>query len=605
MHWFNWRFCCGFVISLLSSQVLADPQPPEPQAKPGVWGAGVADWTIDVTGWTPVAANEHPRMLFRKADLPKLKQRAATPEGKAIIDRLSKLLEGPMTLSHPVGWGLLYQLTGDAQYAAKAQQLTAEILDKKLTDSKDKRYAFERGGRDPEMRVGPAIGIMGLAYDLNYDGWDDAFRQRVAKAIQDNPLTGKISARGPLGPSVNHFGAAVGGVGVGLLAVRGDTGVEKEKIEAMLASTVKQVLADIAQGRGDRGYFFEGHQCGRISSNTGIMPFLQSYRTAAGKDLISKSDNARWIAGQWIYEFALNPDGKYTDAQRGMYCRDFPRGGMYSEHGDFANGFGICPPELLPALKWVYENQVEPGDKTYDIFNFPLQAVYALVNWPIDVKAVNPQETPNLFPRVMNDTGAGYFIFRNGWSNKGGDIVVSALLGTHRNGRGMASGGSVYVTGKGLGWGGQHAKYRFPGIFYTSYPIYQKFEPDGSGVISAVTYTEGANKFPLDLKVTSTKPTSLAVDFSGKCGSELLVVMAGPMVGYQVEYWMDVKPAKVADVKGADGYATKTTEITLGGQKAYVMTLQKGDPPEVKQDGDAVRVGGRSLQFDGTKIFLN
>ena len=98
-------------------------------------------------------------------------------------------------------------------------------------------------------------------------------------------LTAKIAAKGPLGPSVNHFGAAVGGVGAGLLAIRGDTGIDAKKVDDMLASVITQVREDIAVGRGDRGYFFEGHQCGRISSNTGMMPFLQAYRTAAGKDL--------------------------------------------------------------------------------------------------------------------------------------------------------------------------------------------------------------------------------------------------------------------------------------------------------------------------------
>ena len=566
------------------------------------WGMNSTDWSVDVPGWVPLKPDEHPRLVFRKADLAALKLRAESPEGKTILARLQKLLEGKRTLSHPAGYGLLYQLTGDAKNAEKAKELMAEILDKKLADEKDGRYAFYRGGRDPEMRVGPAIWIMGLAYDLNYDAWDETFRQRVAIAIQDNPLTAKIAAKGPLGPSVNHFGAAVGGVGAGLLAIRGDTGIDAKKVNDMLANVVMQVRDDIAIGRGDRGYFFEGHQCGRISSNTGMMPFLQAYRIAAGKDLVSHKDNARWIAAQWIYEFAVNPDGTHTDAQRGMYCRDFPRGGMWSENGDFALGFGLCPPDLLPALKWVYDYQVEPGEKTYDVLDYPAQAIYALVNWPIGVTARNPGE---ILPRVQNDTGAGYYVFRNGWSPNGGDIVVSALLGTHLNGRGMATGGSIYVTGKGLGWAGQAAKYRFPGIFYTSYPVYSKFEKDGSAVISAVSYAEKLNKFNLNVQECSTKPTSLAVDYSGACGAELLVAMAGPMVGSQVEYWMDIKPAKVTDVTGGNGYATKTTEVKLGGGRAFVMTLQKGKAPDIKQDGDAVVVGGRRLTFDGIKLVLS
>lgn len=155
-------------------------------------------------------------------------------------------------------------------------------------------------------------------------------------------------------------------------AIRGDTGTDDKKVEELLAKIVKQARDQIAIGYGDCGYYFEGHQCGRISSNTGLVPFVLAYRVAAGKDLVAKKDNARWLAAKWNYEFALNPDGKFTNPQRGMYCRDFPRGGMWSENGDFAQGFAICPPEYVPALKWVYDRQVESGnEKTFDILEYP------------------------------------------------------------------------------------------------------------------------------------------------------------------------------------------------------------------------------------------
>jgi hypothetical protein len=576
------------------------------------WGYNAPDWTLDVAGYKPLAANEHPRLIFRKPEISALKQRAQTPEGKAILARLESLLAGKFTLWHPAGYGLLYQLTGNKAHAETAKALCTDILDMKRRDEKDPRYGFTNPGGGGPMRAGPAIAAMGLAYDLNFDGWDEAFRQKVAAAIQDNPFTASISAKGPIMASCNHYGAAVGGVGIGLLAIRNDTWVDAAQVEDFLGKIVKQAKDEIAIGYGDRGYYFEGHQCGRISSNTGLIPFLQAYRVAAGKDLIAKKENARWLAAKWIHEFALNPDGKSTNPQRGMYCRDFPRGGMWSENGDFAQGFGICPPELVPALKWVYNHQIEPGNaKTFDVLDYPHHAVYALANWPLEIAEKNPQEQPELFPRVLHDTAAGYLIFRNGWSQvPGKDICVSALLGTHpthQNGRGMATGGSVYVYGKGLGWGGQAAKYRFPGMFHSSYPIYSKFEKDGSGVVSALCYAEpkDAKRFgPLRQELASTEPTSLAVDFSGASGSDLLVAMAGPMVGYQVEYWMNIKTTTPADVKGQDGYATKTTPVKLGEHPAFVMTLQKGDAPAVTQEGEAVRVGNRKLRFDGIKLVL-
>ena len=48
----------------------------------------VSDWFHPVPGHQAVAPEEHPRLLFRKADLPALRARAETPEGQAMLKRL-------------------------------------------------------------------------------------------------------------------------------------------------------------------------------------------------------------------------------------------------------------------------------------------------------------------------------------------------------------------------------------------------------------------------------------------------------------------------------------------------------------------------------------
>jgi len=97
-------------------------------------------WPESVEGFKAPAGGEHPRLLFRKTDLPALKNKTQTPEGRAIIARLKYLLgggeamptvynpnppinigpKGPaqlevgaFTVNHAAGFGLLYQLTGD------------------------------------------------------------------------------------------------------------------------------------------------------------------------------------------------------------------------------------------------------------------------------------------------------------------------------------------------------------------------------------------------------------------------------------------------------------------------------------------------------------
>ena len=47
-----------------------------------------------VPGHQAVRSGEHPRLLFRKSDLPEIKRRAKTPEGQAIVAQLKKALGG-------------------------------------------------------------------------------------------------------------------------------------------------------------------------------------------------------------------------------------------------------------------------------------------------------------------------------------------------------------------------------------------------------------------------------------------------------------------------------------------------------------------------------
>jgi hypothetical protein len=284
-----------------------------------------------------------------------------------------------------------------------------------------------------------------------------------------------------------------------------------------------------------------------------------------------------------------------------MYCREFKRSGA-SEGGDFSQGFGICPKEHQPAVLWLYNHIIEPGTKTYDVIQpYPHRGAYALANWPIDVAEKNPAE---MFPLAYLEEGPSYCVFRNGWADKG-NIVVTALLGSSpKAGRGMGVGGSIMVAGHGM-------KYTFPGMFHTSKATYSKFYKDGSGVVSGVAMmtAESGYKTPPQLAALPKTPTSLAVDFSGASGAPLLVAQVGPQVGHSVAYWMTISKLNLAngvkEATGADGYATKTTVVTTDPANPWaIMTMQKGEAPAVKVEGNKVTVGGQTLTFDGAKLSL-
>ena len=519
-----------------------------PAAGAEEWEGARGDWPADVEGWVPVKPGEHPRLLFRKSDLPELKRRAETPIGKIIMKRLNEqLTRTPFTTWHSAGYAFLYQITGKQEHADKAKSLMQATLNGR--GNPDGRYTYPGNG---QLRAGPVLAGVALAYDLAYDGWDEEFRRTFVQKIMSQNYFNEIPTSPRHGPGCNHYGAHQGGAGVALLALRGDPGVDNKKIEDYLAKVVHNAKREIDQGYGLRGYYYEGHHCGRLSSNTGLIPFIQCYRVAAGKDLVKNSVNAQWLAAKWVPELILQPDGSYADLERGMYCRNFQRGQQLSSDGDFCQGFGIVPEKYKRALLWTFNNVVQPKEnKDYDVVEYPHHGIYALVNWPIGVKEQNPIE---VMPRVFRDPGPNYFIFRTGWT-RGDDIITTAIMGSRPgSGRGMGAGGSVTVAGRGL-------KYTFPGCFHSTRCTYVRFAEDGSGIVSGILHDQH-DKRRGPLANAPKTATSLAVDYGKASGADLLVAMVGPQVGFSVAYWIYVETARVGDAKAAaGGYFTKTTAV--------------------------------------------
>ena len=157
--------------------------------------AGETPWPSPVPGHQVVGPGEHPRLFFRRTDLPALKARARTPEGQAIIKRLRVLLNGsdgeslptirnPMTtaygktggpkpqksdmpvgaysISHVAGFGFLHLLTGDKKYADLARGCF-ELAEQGVRDrDREARYSWKQPGG--AQRARPSRGWYALGY---------------------------------------------------------------------------------------------------------------------------------------------------------------------------------------------------------------------------------------------------------------------------------------------------------------------------------------------------------------------------------------------------------------------------------------------------------
>lgn len=573
---------CCLIATLCPSATAADPKEETP------WPAAIKDFVAPKGG-------EHPRLFFRKSELPAIKKRAETAEGKEIVKRLRFLLNGgdgesmptvfnesgkayegktkeppvgkTYTLWHGAGFGMLYQLTAEKKYA----DLGKECVEKALAGQRDRddRYSWVRPGG--ALRAGPSLGAVAMAYDLCYDGWDEEFRTTVAKAIQGYDqgqymTLGELARGARLTPGSNHWGCQIGGAGLAVLAVEGDPGTDAKVIAAHREAVEKNVVRQLTEGFGDHGYFNEHPGPGQIASDTAFVPMLQAMRVSGGKDFVTPRPNGEWVSLKWAEWLLPTDKGAYypNPHPNGGYGTEyFQRGGL-SKGGQFVQGFGAVADEHKPAMLWVYKHFVEPtegkeypdqlkeGEKSYDAFTYPHRAVLALVNWPMAVPEKNPE---GVLPRAVGDEKMGYYVFRNRWKDAD-DTVVGVLLGARNDGP-----GTVHV------WGlGERVKF---GQMRKGKADHYAPRPDGSGTLTA-------------------GDTFLAVDYSGASGAEAVVVLGGAGVG---------KPA------AKSGGVVAVTELKVGDTPFSVLTLQKkGDPPAVKVDGDKVVVGGQTVTFDGKKL---
>ncbi len=595
-------------------------------------------WPSPVAGVEPFEPGEHPRLIFRRGDLAALKRRMETPEGRAMLDRLRALLGGDdmptvfnratqaygggtkgmpigegYTLWHGMGFGFLYQVTGETKYADLARRCVEKA--REGVRDRDQRYSYVRPGG--KLRAGSSFAAIAHAYDFCYEAWPEAYRRELAREIQD-----KVFAPGPIdfseramaepvdtglvfktgggqhSPLSNHYMAWNGGGGTAILGVWRDPGTDDETCRRSYRVFLQRGKRALEASYGSRGFFYEGHHCGRLNTNTGFSSFIQAMRVALGRDLVASSESGQWLLTKWIYEI-VRFDGRLNNPQRGMYASPrFDRMG-HSSGGDFSQGFGLCPEAHRPAVLWFYNHVICPGpEKDYDALVWPHRAVYAFVNWPLGVDERNPAE---VLSRVLFDEEADYYVFRTAWEGED-DIVVTSQRG------------NLKVLGKGL-----------PGQadFHTPLGPHTCFrEADGAAVMCTRTHSlafdySGASGVPalFVLVEVDRRETDVRHETEGLTKEEATEVsefVRRLREKMQKQREKDAAPPPAGRwegvaLKGPRG--AKTGEARVGRHTLRLLLLTRSeDLPAVRLDGEGddakLVVGRRTLWCDGEKLCL-
>ena len=511
-------------------------------------------WHCPMENFTPPQPGEHPRLLFRRTALPALKEKARTPEGKAILKRLRLLLDGKdgqtmttffrdpekpsqqagvYSIGHAAGYGLLYQLTGEKKYA----EFGRKCFEKAMAGipDRDDRYGFRKPGGP--LRAGPSVGWYAVGYDLCYDGWDEATRKKFGLAIARyaEPSSSKrenitsnleMLARGDrfLGPyfrrdrgshpGSNHFGMQVGGATLALLAITGEPWVDQQRVDKLLGIAEQNIVRNLSEGFGDGGFFAEGDGTGSMSSQIAFLSAISALGNVLGKDYINvERPNVRMLTLKWIYQTITREGTPDFWPIRGSYRQNvWSRKGL-SGAGYFAIGMGAVPEQYRSAMKWYYNRFLAVADFSTQPFDtaswYPHLAVSAFINWPVNLKPVNPSE---ILPLCYRDSKWGFYLWRNRWDNDN-DTVISLLVN-----RTEGFGGYLYSEpdsklhinsmGRHLQWGKS-----VPG------PV-SHWWTSPEGKLTSMTLSDG---------------TCIAVDLSGASGVDVLLLTTAQAEGSTVK----------------------------------------------------------------------
>lgn len=583
--------------------------------------------------FVPVQAGEHPRLVFRKTEADRVRQRIQTEWGAAMVERLRERLTreiiytgdyGSNAAYFAAGNAFLHFLTGEPEALTAARTITEKVMQSPPSKG-GHQYAFSH----------PLLGLA-LAYDFCYDAWDAAFREQVARYLEATSAL-VIAGRGKgfnHSPGSNWVARTRGGAGVALLAIRGDRGASEE-VERLYRVCERSAARFFVFGAGEHGFGGEGDGY-HVESMEMMLPLVHAARTVRGVDLTAGEIGQ---AAAWTLPlFAL---------------RSFPQDGephlhRYGRHGEasrrtpsslFCLGVSAVRTAHLPAIyDFIQRFWGMGGDRTFGIES-PHHAAFVLPLYP---ETVTPEDYRAVLPRVLRDERKGFFVFRSG------DFVTTLYAKTDPSyGWNFPEAGTFRIHGLETDWvvragvGPRESEnitlVRAPEVSGGGLGRVLLFEakPDGSGAVTmdlAEAHRQGKER--KDVGIRSER--AFSVDYSGVSGAPALFVLADRVRGGSERVWLlhtmgDAvrQEAQGFTIEGKDGATLRATFIepapvrllirpneenraittiearndsTQAAQFVVVMTVQKGNAPEVTVQGTGknriVRVGTQEIRFE-------
>ena len=499
---------------------------------------------VRVKGFKPFEPAEHPRILFRKSDLPWIREKLKTPFGQAFLAAAKALAEK----GDPLCLGMLHQVTGQREYAERAMKVVAGYTD--LTPT----FGAGTGA------VGHRFVAVALAYDLCRDAWPEAFRTKLAADIAHVTWDMQKSlqvAGANFNPCSNYYGPGRGAPAIASLALYGDKGDEPVRpaspqevltkgdfVARLMASTgqIEKYKADyprmLAKWRTEHDEWASagGADVRKLAQfYAGFIHMNRHYREGVGTGGFQAETGAYADIATWyplVYatfylkmfgrDVSAEPSIRLLPVRRMMQC-SFREGGKAEflklstaagmRPAWLAAGFPIVPDEYKPGLLWAWRRLCGVTDDksaanvldAHWIGGSGLSAALTFLNYPLSTPGapwpyadIQPAHPSRCMPLTWEAPYFGFYLFRSGWDGRD-EFIGQAFLKAHRVGGwnhpnagtfrlyGLGHSWATGVLGR-LGFRAQENVVLLPEDKYahgdSSFLSCRKAEPDGSGVLT-------------------------------------------------------------------------------------------------------------------------
>jgi hypothetical protein len=536
--------------------------------------------------FVPVQPGERPRVLFRRTDLPALKEKLKTPLGRVLFQKM-----GAEADADAIGAGIKYQLTGRPEFAEKARTFAQMQM-----AGRGGRYSSRTAaGRRPKQ--------VALTYDLCHDVWPDDFKKTVreylVKTAQD-----VIAGRGMGGNthvSSNWWAKPYSALAFIGLALWGEKGPQPVAPPGPMSSGEEALFSfDVAEWKRLGKVNMD---CQRIFE-TGRQMMYQHYREAVGtggfrgecahyglKATEMPAEYAPCYRGMFGRDVSPYPDITHL-LPRLVFCHIYPEPwrpfGQEGAKGEgkpvpldingwsqiwgnyFASLYPMTPEKWRPAMLWAWNRQLgitgpEGAAKLLESRQMDEHGTgYAatfFLGYPVGAAGRHPADC---MPLTWQAPDMGYYGFRSGWKGESDFALHVYARSRSIGGWKGPNAGTFRLFGLGQKWNDSYSgrdiwPHTENGVLLPEDPNYV----DGCGrVVHTSSAADGSGSVSIDLSDVSSATSgklyslyggirypaaqkdsgiralrALAIDYSGKCGAPCLFVLADRIRGGGNKVW--------------------------------------------------------------------